>query len=231
MSVMAYGLRSGPDDRRLALQDVNFSRPMLTREIMVKNGDAAKPIWASEMGWNVQPESVTDEPIFGRVTEELQARYTVRGLQRAAEEWPWMGVMNLWFFKRADDRELEQPFYYFRMVDPDFTPRPVYGAIKAMATKPPVLNKGHAWADDRALTYGGNWKQGPPANPGPVLAYHGRRGKHDKARIQGKRPDSGGAARKRARLRQRLDRRQDGDGQSPGARHHRQAFRGSEGRP
>ena len=36
MSVMAYGLRSGPDDRRLTLQDVNFSRPLLVREIMVR---------------------------------------------------------------------------------------------------------------------------------------------------------------------------------------------------
>ena len=42
MSVQAYGLRNGPDDRRLDLGDVNFSRPLLVRELMVKNGDAAK---------------------------------------------------------------------------------------------------------------------------------------------------------------------------------------------
>lgn len=157
MSVMAYGLRSGPDDRRLALQDVNFSRPLLVREIMVRNGDASKPIWASEIGWNTQPESVKAEPVFGRVSEDLQARYTVRGLQRAAEEWPWMGVMNLWFFKRADDREKDQPFYYFRMAEPDLTPLPVYHAVKEWGTRSPTVYRGHSQENHWALIYRGEW--------------------------------------------------------------------------
>jgi hypothetical protein len=133
MSVQAYGLRNGPDDRRLDLGDVNFSRPMLVRELMVKNGDAAKAVWASEVGWNSQPESVIAEPTFGRVSDELQARYTVRALERAREEWPWMGVMNLWFFRRPYQDEWDQPFFYFRMVDPDFTPRPVWWAVRDYA--------------------------------------------------------------------------------------------------
>lgn len=133
MSVQAYGLRNGPDDRRLELGDVNFSRPTLIRELMVRNGDAAKPIWASEVGWNSQPESVKAEPNFGRVSEALQARYTVRALERARTEWPWMGVMNLWFFRRPHQDEWEQPFFYFRLVDPDFTPRPVWWAVRDYA--------------------------------------------------------------------------------------------------
>lgn len=161
MSVMAYGLRSGPDDRRLELRDVNMSRPMLIREIMVRNGDASKAIWASEMGWNVQPASVTAEPIFGRVSEDLQARYTVRAFQRAAEEWPWMGVMAIWFFKRADEHEKDQPFYYFRLVDPDFTPRPVYEAVKALGSSPLVMNKGYSQETHRAIGYAGAWRQSP----------------------------------------------------------------------
>ncbi len=158
MGVNAYGLRSGPYDRRLNDGDVNFSRPILTREIMVKNGDANKPIWASEMGWDSQPKSVTAPPVFGRVSEELQARYTVQAFQRAAKEWPWMGVMSIWFFKRVDDHEIQEPFYYFRMVNPDFTPTPLYQAVKEMTKQPPVLNMGHAWADNWALHYQGNWQ-------------------------------------------------------------------------
>lgn len=133
LSVQAYGLRNGPDDHRLDLGDVNFSRPMLVREVMVRNGDAGKAVWASEVGWNSQPESVTAEPTFGRVSEELQARYTVRALERARTEWPWMGVMNLWFFRRPHQDEWDQPFFYFRMVDPDFTPRPVWWAVRDYA--------------------------------------------------------------------------------------------------
>lgn len=133
MSVQAYGLRNGPDDRRLELGDVNFSRPMLVRELMVRRGDGAKPIWASEVGWNSQPAEVTAEPTFGRVSDELQARYTVRALERARAEWPWMGVMNLWFFRRPHQDEWDEPFFYFRMVDPDFTPRPVWWAVREYA--------------------------------------------------------------------------------------------------
>ena len=133
MSVQAYGLRNGPDDKRLDLGDVNFSRPMLVRETMVRNGDAAKAVWASEVGWNSQPASVTAPPTFGRVSEELQARYSVRALERARSEWPWMGVMNLWFFRRPHQDEWDQPFFYFRMVDPDFTPRPVWWAVRDYA--------------------------------------------------------------------------------------------------
>ena len=159
LSVQAYGLRSGPDDHRLTLRDVNFSRPLLDRQIMVKNGDASKPIWASEMGWNAQPPSVTAEPIFGRVSEQLQAQYTVRAFQRAAEEWPWMGVMNIWFFKRADDHEKDQPFYYFRMVEPDFATHPVYDAVKALGTAPPAIHRGYFQEDDWVLQYRGSWTQ------------------------------------------------------------------------
>lgn len=133
LSVQAYGLRNGPDDRRLDLGDVNFSRPMLVREVMVRNGDAAKAVWASEVGWNSQPESVPAPATFGRVSEELQARYTVRALERARTEWPWMGVMNIWFFRRPHQDEGDQPFFYFRLVDPDFTPRPVWWAVRDYA--------------------------------------------------------------------------------------------------
>lgn len=129
-SVQAYGLRSGPYDRRLGAGDVNFSRPILYREVMVRNRDAAKPVWASEVGWNVPPPGVAEPHLWGRVTEDQQARYTVAALERARREWPWMGVMNVWYLKRADDREMRTLLAGFRLLDPDFAPRPVYWAIR-----------------------------------------------------------------------------------------------------
>jgi len=148
MAVQAYGLRNGPDDRRLELGDVNFSRPMLVREIMVRNGDARKPVWASEMGWNAMPPGLPGEARYGRVTEEQQARFTVRAFERARQEWPWMGVMAIWFFKRADDHEADQDWYYFRMLDPDFTPHPVYHRLQAYARERGYLQpaaRGESW--------------------------------------------------------------------------------------
>jgi hypothetical protein len=132
LGVQAYGLRSGPDDLRLASGDVNFSRTMAVRELMVKNGDAARPIWATEVGWNAPPPGY-DGPIpYGAVSEDLQAKYTIRAFERARQEWPWMGVMAVWFFKLPEPWE-GQPWYYFRMVSPDFSPYPVYDALRAYA--------------------------------------------------------------------------------------------------
>jgi hypothetical protein len=132
-SVQAYGLRNGPDDHRLGSGDVTFSRPILFREVMVRNGDAAKPVWASEVAWNVPPPGASEPYLWGRVTPDQQARYTVRALERARQEWPWMGVMNVWYLRRPDDRELGTLFGGFRLLDPDFTPHPVYTAIQRYA--------------------------------------------------------------------------------------------------
>jgi len=159
MGVMAYGLWTGPGDHRTHPDLTNFSRPQLIREIMVRNGDAGKPLWATEVGWNAVPPDFPSFPTYGRVTEEQQARYAVQAYQRAQEEWPWMGVLNYWFFKRATDTETNQVFYYFRMVEPDFTPMPVYEAIKEYANQPPVVHVGYHQEDHWALQWEGTWEQ------------------------------------------------------------------------
>ena len=156
LAVMGYGLWTGPTDRRVSPDRTNFSRPLLIRQIMVEHGDEGKPIWAMEMGWNAVPPHLPAP--FGRVSEEQQARYAVQAYRRAQEEWPWMGVIFYWFFKRADEREINQPFYYFRMVDPDFTPRPVYWALKELATSPPMVHIGFHQEDHWALAYEGDWQ-------------------------------------------------------------------------
>jgi hypothetical protein len=156
LAVQDYGLFSGPGDRRVEAQRTNFSRPILIREVMVKNGDADKPIWAMEVGWNALPESFAEAP-FGRVTEAQQAQYAVQGYRRAQEEWPWMGSLMYWFFKRADDSEKDQPFYYFRLFDPDFTPHPVYAALKDYIASARFLGVGFHPVNHWALDYQGAW--------------------------------------------------------------------------
>jgi hypothetical protein len=130
MSAQGYGLFSGPTDRRLRPRVVNFSRPMYIRDLMVKNGDAHKPIWISEMNWNSVPDSIGDKR-FGQVTLEQQAQYLPMAYDRIRKEWPWVGVAFTWYFKDATDATKDQAKYYFRLVNPDFTPLPVYEAMKA----------------------------------------------------------------------------------------------------
>jgi hypothetical protein len=125
----------------------------------VRNGDADKPLWATEVGWNALPADFPGPAIYGRVTLEQQARYVVQAYQRAQEEWPWMGVMNYWFFKRATDTETDQAFYYFRMVEPDFAPLPVYTAMKEYANRKPVVYPGYYQEDHWALQWDGDWQE------------------------------------------------------------------------
>jgi hypothetical protein len=167
LAMQGYGLWSGPTDRRMRARVLNFSRPLYLREIMVRNGDAAKPIWITEMNWNAPPPDLPDKS-YGSVTAEQQARYAVLAFQRAQQEWPWVGVINVWFFKRATDTETDQAMYYFRLVEPDFTPLPVYHALKEAATgdQARVLYPGVHQEDHWALAYAGQWEVGPqPPTP------------------------------------------------------------------
>ncbi len=159
LAIQGYGLWSGPTDRRMRARVLNFSRPLYLREIMVKNGDAHKPIWITEMNWNAPPPDLPDKA-FGYVTPEQQAHYAVLAYQRAQQEWPWLGVVNTWFFKRATDAEQDQAMYYFRLVEPDFTPMPVYEALKSFmhSAEAQVLYPGVYQEDHWALIYDGAWE-------------------------------------------------------------------------
>ena len=169
LAIQGYGLWSGPTDRRMQPRVLNFSRPLYLREIMVKNGDAQKPIWITEMNWNAPPADFPQKP-FGAVTLEQQARYAVLAYQRAQKEWPWVGVVSTWFFKRATDTETGQPMYYFRLVEPDFTPMPIYYALQDLMHQPPVLYPGVHQEDDWALSYAGTWKD--RSDPAAELAAY-----------------------------------------------------------
>ncbi|MGD9145143.1 MAG: hypothetical protein PVI80_06255, partial [Anaerolineae bacterium] len=89
-----------------------------------------------------------------------QARYAVLAYERAQQEWPWLGVINTWFFKRASDAEREQAMYYFRLVEPDFRPMPVYEALKDYmhSAGAQVLYPGRYQEDHWALIYEGAWE-------------------------------------------------------------------------
>ena len=130
MAAQGYGLWSGPTDRRMQPRVMNFGRPQYVRDVMVANGDGHKALWISEMNWNAAPQDV--EARYGRVSLEQQAAYLPLAYQRIRAEWPWLGVANVWYLKRATDvwEQNRQPEAFFRLLAPDFTPLPVYEAMK-----------------------------------------------------------------------------------------------------
>jgi hypothetical protein len=138
LAMQGYGLWSGPTDRRMHPRVINFSRPLFMRDLMVKNGDAHKAIWISEMNWNAIPEDHPAPPRYGRYTEEEQARYLVLAYERIQREWPWLDVANTWFLKRATDEwenSPDHPEAFFRLLSADFTPLPAYQAMKDYALR------------------------------------------------------------------------------------------------
>ncbi len=163
MAVNDYMLWSGPTDRRVSQREINFSRPAWLRDVMVSNGDAAKPIWISEMNSNASPEGIEER--YGRVTLEQQARWAPLAFERIQREWPWAGVTTVWFFKKASDADRQDPSYYFRLVDPDFTPMPVYQSLADyLTTLEPTLYRGVHQETAWQLTYDGTWETVPDAS-------------------------------------------------------------------
>jgi hypothetical protein len=134
-SANGYGLDQPPEappDPKV----LNFRRVELIRDIMVKNGDADKPIWFDEYGWNASPESLPEEEknYWRHVTLERQAEWTVAGVRYARKNWPWAGVIAIWYFRQVGDIPPNKAEYYFQMVDPEFVPQPVYNSVKVDAT-------------------------------------------------------------------------------------------------
>ncbi len=163
LAMQGYGLWSGPGDHRMHPRVINFSRPLFLRDLMVKNGDAHKAIWISEMNWNAIPVDHPAPPVYGRYSEEEQARFLVQAYERIQREWPWLGVANVWFLKRATDeweRADNHPEAFFRLLRADFTPLPAYLAIQNYTkTLQPTLYTGAHIANHWALTYEGPWEE------------------------------------------------------------------------
>ncbi len=155
LAANAFGLRSAPEEEPDP-KKLNFQRVALARQVMEKYGDVNKAVWINEYGWNASPPDLpTEQLTWGRVTEQQQADYTLQGIQLAREEWNWIGVFNIWYFRQVGDHTADQSDYYFRMVDVDFTPRLVYQRIKSDATLPVIAKPGLYQETDPALTLRG----------------------------------------------------------------------------
>ncbi len=158
----AYGFGLTPNDPPSA-DRLNFQRVTLLRQIMVENGDANKPIWFNEFGWNAAPATFSPDKLpWGRVTEQQQAQYTVEAIQFARTHWPWAGVFNIWFFRESGNLPnltQDRAEYYFRMVDPGFTPRPLYNAVKQASRGLDVVGPGTYAVTDPAADFSGKWEQ------------------------------------------------------------------------
>ncbi len=159
---MSYGLFTGPRDLRIDPQRTNFPRAVLWREIMLEFGDAATPIWAAEYGWLSLPHDWQGEPgIWGSHSSADQAAWTVDGIRRAREQWPWMPTIVIWASRWPEDPNPRDPTPYFRLMDKDFTPRPHLTALQEAFGAGPRAGVGLHQETHAAIAYAGPWPRVP----------------------------------------------------------------------
>ncbi len=124
LAIHAYGWTSAADEAP-ARNRINFRRTEILREIMIRNGDAAKRALITEGGWN-------DHPRWTKaVTPAQRVAYTVRAYE-IAQTWDWLDACALWAFRYpfASQTYLD----YFAFVTPDFDPKPIYYEVQKYAT-------------------------------------------------------------------------------------------------
>ncbi len=104
---------------------VNFRRVELLREVMIRNGDGAKPVFITEAGWN-------DHPRWTKAVRPAQrAAYTLRAYDMALRDWPWVEMIAIWAFRYPRPAGTYQDYY--TLLDGEFRPKPIYLAIQEYA--------------------------------------------------------------------------------------------------
>jgi hypothetical protein len=123
LAIHTYGFTTPPDAPPDPRQ-LNFRRAELLRDIMVANGDGAKPAYITESGWN-------DNPRWTQAVRPSQRiAYTLSAFD-IAQNWEWAETLCLWIFRHPTPRNTHRD--NFTLVTPFFQRKPIYYAIQAYA--------------------------------------------------------------------------------------------------
>ena len=124
LAVHAYGL-TFPPEAEPGPDILNFRRVELARQVMVDNGDAAKPITITETGWNDHPRWT----LAVRPAQRIQ--YTLDALKYAEANWPFVDRMAIWTFRLPAPQKSYMDYY--TLVTPEFVKKPIYDALQTYA--------------------------------------------------------------------------------------------------
>lgn len=152
-----YGFGSAPESD--PSNKLVFRRAERHRDLMVQYGDSAKKIWATEMGWPVDPRtegsSCARPDWYFIYTPQQQADYLVRAFNWARSYWPWMtglfifnydfneapwyGQCDAFRFWSVKNRPAEGTLQnFFRNPPPIYTPAPA--TATPTLDQPPSIN-------------------------------------------------------------------------------------------
>jgi hypothetical protein len=124
LAAHTYGFTE-PPAAEPGLAQLNFRRAELLHDVMAANGDADKPVYITETGWN-------DHPRWTKaVSPSQRVQFTIDGFRWAEDNWAWLEKMCVWAFRYPIDT-LSHPDN-FTLVAVNFQPRPIYYAVQAYA--------------------------------------------------------------------------------------------------
>ncbi len=121
LAVHTYGF-TFPPSAAPAPDALNFRRIELLHQIMVENGDSAKPIYVTESGWNDHPRWVY------AVRSGERVQYTLDSFRLAEQNWQWLRNLCIWYFRAPVSQFTYRD--YFAFMTPDFELRPIYEAVR-----------------------------------------------------------------------------------------------------
>jgi O-antigen ligase len=148
-----FGFWSGPDDRRVDPNVLNFSRLILLRDIMQANGDGGKAIWATAFGWYTLANG-GDSP-FGGDNATKQSARTLDAIQRARDEWPWLGPLfsPRWIPEGPADSRAG-----FALLQSDGLSTALLDQLHARRSDVKTATIGRYAANDASGVYGSGWR-------------------------------------------------------------------------
>ncbi|NPV67198.1 MAG: hypothetical protein HPY64_08650 [Anaerolineae bacterium] len=154
-----YGFDTGPHDRRVDEDILNFSRLILLREEMVSHGDADKALWASHFGWNALPEDWEGRPsIWGRQSRADQLAFIREAYARATREWPWTGglILESWQPRAPTD----DPVWGFALLRPGDSLADLPSDLFTVSDEGNAAIAGRYPALNPYAAYSGDWEFG-----------------------------------------------------------------------
>ncbi|MCD6302468.1 MAG: O-antigen ligase family protein, partial [Anaerolineae bacterium] len=117
LGARAFGFWSGPYDRRVDQDILNFSRVILLREELQRRGLASKPVWAIDGGWCALPSDWSGQASpSGSDTPLVQTQRLALAIERIQKEWPWMtwAAMAHW----QPDVPSDDPLWGYALLNP-----------------------------------------------------------------------------------------------------------------
>jgi hypothetical protein len=125
------GLADAPPD---AADDGNkwwFTHLSTVRDVMIRYGDEATPVWFTEFGWSAHDDWPGVENWHRGVTPEQQADYLARAVEKTRTDYPYVDAM-FWYKERAKPGSTDVHQEGFALLGPDLSERPVYRKLQEL---------------------------------------------------------------------------------------------------